>query len=302
MSPEARSISSPNHPNQRPCAASIFPSFLALLLLAGVPCDLGGDTIVLKNGRRIYAAAVSEEGSTLFYEGENGRVGIPKSLVERVEEGGVAPAFRPSSSSAARPPSAEEEEFSKELARRLEQPRGDDERIVREGAGPARVGRDFPAGGGADHQQRLGGALPGPFSRNRTGEPVRASGREGHLSQGRDGGLRVLYRGRGGGQVARDGRPSAPTRAASGSSRTRWGGFAKSCTGPRRCLKNPAPGGAARRFQNDLEGLLRAAGTVAEKNLCSEGSTGGKRVYTLNCQRAKKLIPADRMELCFCIS
>ena len=44
-------------------------------------------------------------------------------------------------------------------------------------------------------------------------------------------------------------------------------------------------------FSGPLEGLLRAAGTVSEKQLCSEGSTGGKRVYTLNRRRAKKLIP-----------
>ena len=44
-------------------------------------------------------------------------------------------------------------------------------------------------------------------------------------------------------------------------------------------------------FSEPLEGLLRAAGTVSEKKLCSEGSTGGKRVYTLNRRRAKKLIP-----------
>ena len=44
-------------------------------------------------------------------------------------------------------------------------------------------------------------------------------------------------------------------------------------------------------FSGPLEGLLRAAGTVSEKQLCLEGSTGTKRVYTLNRRRAKKLIP-----------
>ena len=44
-------------------------------------------------------------------------------------------------------------------------------------------------------------------------------------------------------------------------------------------------------FSGPLEGLLRAAGTVSEKQLCSEGSTGTKRVYALNRRRAKKLIP-----------
>ena len=44
-------------------------------------------------------------------------------------------------------------------------------------------------------------------------------------------------------------------------------------------------------FSGPLEGLLRAAGTVSEQQLCSEGSTGGNRLYTLNRRRAKKLIP-----------
>ena len=32
---------------------------------------------------------------------------------------------------------------------------------------------------------------------------------------------------------------------------------------------------------------------VSEKQLCSEGSTGGNRLYTLNRRRAKKLIPVN---------
>src|ERR1019366_335501 len=35
-----------------------------------------------------------------------------------------------------------------------------------------------------------------------------------------------------------------------------------------------------------------SSGTIWEKILCSEGSTGGRRVYTCNRRRAKKLIPA----------
>ena len=44
-------------------------------------------------------------------------------------------------------------------------------------------------------------------------------------------------------------------------------------------------------FSGPLEGPLRAAGTVSEEQLCSEGSTGGNRVYTRNRRRVKKLIP-----------
>lgn len=130
MRPVARSVSFHDRQREPPFAASFFSSLIALLLLVGVPCDLLGDTIVLKNGRRIYAEAVSEEGSTIFYEGAAGQVAIPKSLVERVEKGGVAPASRSSS----RIPSAAEEEFSKDLARGLEPPGGDEEGVVREGA------------------------------------------------------------------------------------------------------------------------------------------------------------------------
>jgi hypothetical protein len=41
------------------------------------------------------------------------------------------------------------------------------------------------------------------------------------------------------------------------------------------------------------KGRKGAGGTVWENELCSEGSTGGKRVYTRNRRRAKKLIPAE---------
>ena len=52
-------------------------------------------------------------------------------------------------------------------------------------------------------------------------------------------------------------------------------------------------------FSGPSEALLRAAGTVSEKQLCSEGSTGGNRVYTRNSRRAKKLIPALSIPLWF---
>ena len=37
---------------------------------------------------------------------------------------------------------------------------------------------------------------------------------------------------------------------------------------------------------------MGTAGTIAEKTMCSEGLPGGKRMYTCNHRRAKKLIPA----------
>jgi hypothetical protein len=42
------------------------------------------DTIVLKNGRRIVAANVSEENGRVSYETSAGRLTLPKSIVERV--------------------------------------------------------------------------------------------------------------------------------------------------------------------------------------------------------------------------
>ena len=54
-------------------------------------------------------------------------------------------------------------------------------------------------------------------------------------------------------------------------------------------------------FSGPLEGLLRPAGTVSEKQLCSEGSTGGNRMYTLNRRRAKKLIPVVGDQLPGCL-
>src|SRR5207249_6259835 len=52
-----------------------------------------------KNGRRIWADRVHEDGTHLEYEVGEDSYAIPKSLVERVEEGGVPPEFRSASSS-----------------------------------------------------------------------------------------------------------------------------------------------------------------------------------------------------------
>jgi tetratricopeptide (TPR) repeat protein len=59
---------------------------LSVLALAAT-CALAGraDTIVLKNGRRIPAAAVEERGDKVFYETPDGLFGIARSLVERIE-------------------------------------------------------------------------------------------------------------------------------------------------------------------------------------------------------------------------
>ena len=70
-----------------------------ILLLAIASCAAAGfaDVIHLKNGRRIWADSVREEGTHLRYEVGDNSYAIPKASVERIEEGGVPPEFRSSS-------------------------------------------------------------------------------------------------------------------------------------------------------------------------------------------------------------
>ncbi len=49
------------------------------------------DTIVLKNGRRIVAAKVTEENGHVRYETPAGWLSLPKSIVERIERDGFVP-------------------------------------------------------------------------------------------------------------------------------------------------------------------------------------------------------------------
>jgi tetratricopeptide (TPR) repeat protein len=49
------------------------------------------DTIVLKNGRRIVALNVREEGDKVKYETSAGELSIPKSIVDHIEKGGAVP-------------------------------------------------------------------------------------------------------------------------------------------------------------------------------------------------------------------
>src|SRR5271155_3268197 len=49
------------------------------------------DTIVLKNGRRITALSVREEGDKVVYETAAGELSLPKSIVDHIEKGGGAP-------------------------------------------------------------------------------------------------------------------------------------------------------------------------------------------------------------------
>lgn len=61
----------------------------AAMLLASTA--VRADTIVLKNGRRIIAFNVVEDGDKVRYETSAGQLSIPKSIVDHIERGGVVP-------------------------------------------------------------------------------------------------------------------------------------------------------------------------------------------------------------------
>ncbi len=61
---------------------------IALLFMSG---RVVADTIVLKNGRRIMALSVVEEGEKVKYLTSAGELSLPKSIVDHIEKGGVAP-------------------------------------------------------------------------------------------------------------------------------------------------------------------------------------------------------------------
>src|SRR6267378_6471341 len=49
-----------------------------------------GDTIVLKNGRRIMALSVAQEGEKITYETASGTLSLPRSIVDHIEHGAVS--------------------------------------------------------------------------------------------------------------------------------------------------------------------------------------------------------------------
>jgi tetratricopeptide (TPR) repeat protein len=49
------------------------------------------DTIVLKNGKRIFASSVVESGDKVKYLTSSGELSLPKSIVDHIEKGGSAP-------------------------------------------------------------------------------------------------------------------------------------------------------------------------------------------------------------------
>jgi len=51
--------------------------------------EIFGDTIVLKNGRRITALSVTQQGDKVSYETPSGTLILPRAIVDHVERGGV---------------------------------------------------------------------------------------------------------------------------------------------------------------------------------------------------------------------
>src|SRR5260370_1283828 len=70
----------------------------ALLAMNGLAA---GDTIVLKNGRRISALSAFEEGDKVKYLTSAGELSLPKSIVDHIEKGGSASMNGPAGTEAA---------------------------------------------------------------------------------------------------------------------------------------------------------------------------------------------------------
>ena len=64
-------------------------SLLAAICLVAA-ASTRGDTIVLKNGRRIIALSVTQEGEKITYETASGTLSIPRSIVDHIEGGAVS--------------------------------------------------------------------------------------------------------------------------------------------------------------------------------------------------------------------
>jgi len=69
------------------------PRVILVACLALAALSARADVIRLKNGRTIWADSVREKGSQLEYDVGDNSYAIPKSLVERVDAGGIAPSY-----------------------------------------------------------------------------------------------------------------------------------------------------------------------------------------------------------------
>ena len=78
----------------------VTPFSLLALLLAALTAQAPAEVIHLKNGRTIWADHVRENGSRVEYDVGDNTYAIPKSSVERIDSGGVAPQYAASSDGA----------------------------------------------------------------------------------------------------------------------------------------------------------------------------------------------------------
>jgi Peptidase MA superfamily/Tetratricopeptide repeat len=68
-----------------------------LAILAALAFTAGADTIVLKNGRRIHASNVVQEGDRVSFETSAGRLSLPRSSVDHIVHGGSTDMAAPGS-------------------------------------------------------------------------------------------------------------------------------------------------------------------------------------------------------------
>jgi tetratricopeptide (TPR) repeat protein len=82
---------------------------LAAICLVAAAGARGGDTIVLKNGRRIIALSVTQEGGKIIYETASGTLSIPRSIVDHIEREAVSSSAAAANASAVtlKPPESE---------------------------------------------------------------------------------------------------------------------------------------------------------------------------------------------------
>ncbi len=89
-----------NEITQMICSQKIRLILMGIALLA-LSAGAAADTIVLKNGRRIIAMSVVEEGDKVKYLTSAGELSLPKSIVDHIERGGAVPMAESAASAAA---------------------------------------------------------------------------------------------------------------------------------------------------------------------------------------------------------
>src|SRR4051794_29041444 len=69
--------------------AAVALGLLFVCLVVPGRTGAGGDTIVLKNGRRIMALTAVVDGDKVRYETAAGELSLPRSIVDHIEKGGA---------------------------------------------------------------------------------------------------------------------------------------------------------------------------------------------------------------------